>query len=230
MFNRIEITEQVKERLGGINVYGCRLQLSPKEAAADYSDLWEQIHSRWRGKTKAEVASTPLVAVYSQFYASIGLDTKKTPPSVQNMLQRFFIKDELERVPLIHPIVDAVNIAALQHLIPLGVFDADCVNGPLRLTYTKGGEPFQGLGAAEPELLPEGLLVLADDEKTLSRFCYRDSEVQKVTDKTRNICLLGCQVPGVDQEIVEQSLRTAIELLERKYRWEAAEELSSERV
>jgi len=230
MFNRIAITEQVRERLGGINVYGCRLQLSPKDTGADYSDIWGQIHSRWRGKTKAEVASTPLVAAYHEFYAGIGLDTKKTPPSVQNMLQRFFIKDELGRIPLIHPIVDAVNIAALQHLIPLGVFDADCVSGPLHLTFTGGGEPFQGLGAVEPELLPEGLLVLADEEKTLSRFCYRDSEVQKVTDATRNVCLLGCQVPGVEQETVEQSLRTAIELLERNYRWEVAGEPSSERV
>lgn len=98
---------------------------------------------------------------------------------MQNLLQRFFIQDELARLPLIHPAVDAVNLAALEHRIPLGAFDSAAVAGSLRLDFTQGGEPFQGLGEPEAAELPAGVLVLADEEKVLSRFCYRDGEAQR---------------------------------------------------
>ncbi|WP_185897095.1 B3/B4 domain-containing protein [Paenibacillus zeisoli] len=219
MYTQIKMSADVEQNLDGVKVYGLHLQLTPKEdgSNADYKPEWEQIHAAWRGKSKAEVAAVPIMAAYQSFYQQIGLNPKKYPPSVQNLIQRFFIKEELDRLPLIHPIVDAVNVAALQHLIPLGVFDAECVSGDIHLTFTRGGEAFQGLGEAEPEALPEGLLVLADEEKVLSRFCYRDSEVQKVTDATRQVWLLGCQVPGVDESAVKESLSAGLELIGRAY-------------
>ncbi|USB31708.1 phenylalanine--tRNA ligase beta subunit-related protein [Paenibacillus sp. YPG26] len=225
MYTQIKMSPEVAQNLDGVKVYGLQLQLTPKEAGgeADYKAEWEQIHTAWRGKSKSEVAAVPTMAAYQSFYQQIGLNPKKYPPSVQNLIQRFFIKDELERLPLVHPIVDAVNVAALQHLIPLGVFDAECVNGDIHLTFTQGGEEFQGLGASEPEALPEGLLVLADEEKTLSRFCYRDSEVQKVTDATRQVWLLGCQVPGVDEEVVKAALLAAVDFISRAYLCELRE-------
>lgn len=222
MYTLIKMSPEVEQNLDGVKVYGLHLELTPKDAGtkADYKAEWEQIHTAWRGKSKAEVAAVPAMAAYQNFYQQIGLNPKKYPPSVQNLIQRFFIKDELDRLPLIHPIVDAVNVAALQHLIPLGVFDAECVSGDIHLTFTQGGEAFQGLGDSEPEALPEGLLVLADDEKILSRFCYRDSEVQKVTDATQHVWLLGCQVPGVDEVAVQEALSAGLEYMSRAYQCE----------
>ncbi|MNH84216.1 B3/4 domain protein [compost metagenome] len=222
MYTQIKMSPEVEQNLDGVKVYGLHLQLTPKAAdsEADYKAEWEQIHKAWRGKSKAEVAAVPAMAAYQNFYEQIGLNPKKYPPSVQNLIQRFFIKEELDRLPLIHPIVDAVNVAALQHLIPLGVFDAECVSGDIHLTFTQGGEEFQGLGESEPEALPGGLLVLADDEKTLSRFCYRDSEAQKVTDATQHVWLLGCQVPGVDEGAVKEALSAGLEFISRAYQCE----------
>ncbi|MGF7047249.1 DNA/RNA-binding domain of Phe-tRNA-synthetase-like protein [Paenibacillus sp. DS2015] len=222
MYSLITMSPQVEDRLVGVKVYGLHLQLSPieHESKVDFAEEWELIHSTWRGKSKTEVAATPIMAAYQDFYQLIGLNPKKYPPSVQNLIQRFFIKEELDKLPRIHPIVDAVNVAALQHLIPLGVFDAECVSGEIHLTFTQGGEAFQGLGESEPEELPEGLLVLADREKILSRFCYRDGESQKVKDTTQDVWLLGCQVPGVEEKAVKDALTEALELLKRVYRCE----------
>ncbi|MBP2000259.1 DNA/RNA-binding domain of Phe-tRNA-synthetase-like protein [Paenibacillus shirakamiensis] len=219
MYSVITMSPKVEQDLQGVKVFGVHLELTPKklESLVDYQSEWDEIHATWRGKSKAEVAAEAMMAAYQQFYQHIGINPKKYPPSVQNLIQRFFIKEELPRLPLIHPIVDAVNVAALQHLIPLGIFDAECVTGDIHLTITEGGEAFQGLGEAEPEALPEGLLVLSDEVKTLSRFCYRDSEVQKVTDSTHEVWLLGCQVPGVTEEQVIESLNAALSLLKRGY-------------
>lgn len=222
MYYSIKMSPQVEQELDGVSVYGLQLELTPiqPEPNTDFTEEWNQIHSVWKGKSKAEVAAVPVMASYQEFYKKIGIDPKKYPPSVQNLIQRFFIKEELTKLPLIHPIVDAVNVAALQNLIPLGVFDAECVSGDIHLTFTQGGESFQGLGELQPETLPEGLLVLADDEKVLSRFCYRDSEVQKVKDTTRHVWLLGCQVPGVTDQTVKQALEAGLELLKRGYQCE----------
>ncbi|GAB6990755.1 B3/B4 domain-containing protein [Paenibacillus pini] len=222
MYRQIKMSPQVETHLDGVKVYGLHLHLTPvdPDAKLEFKKEWDEIHSKWRGKTKAEVASEPLMAAYQEFYQRIGLNPKKYPPSVQNLIQRFFIKEDLERLPLIHPIVDAVNVAALQHLVPLGVFDAECVIGDIHLTFTQGGEPFQGLGESELEALSEGLLVLADDDKVLSRFCYRDGESQKITPDTHTIWLLGCQVPGVAEDVVKDSLAAGLDYLNRGYRCE----------
>ncbi|QJC51032.1 hypothetical protein HGI30_05280 [Paenibacillus albicereus] len=216
MFTAIHVAEQVRRELGEVEVYGREIGLDERAAAAPPDTAaWNEIHARWRGRSKADVADDPRIRAYSEFYRSIGLDPKKTPPSVQNLLQRFFIKDELARLPLIHPAVDAVNLAALEHRIPLGAFDSGAVVGSLRLDFTQGGEPFQGLGEPEAAELPAGVLVLADGEKVLSRFCYRDGEAQKVTAATRSVWLLGCQVPGIPRAEVEAALDAAAARLER---------------
>ncbi|QGG55167.1 B3/4 domain-containing protein [Paenibacillus sp. B01] len=216
MYPSIHVTDEVRLRLGDVEVYGREVALQDRAASAEPDEAaWAEVHARWRGRSKADVADEPRIRAYSEFYRSIGLDPKKTPPSVQNLLQRFFIKDELARLPLIHPAVDAVNLAALDHLIPLGAFDSGAVAGSLRLDFTRGGEPFQGLGEPEPAELPAGVLVLADSEKVLSRFCYRDGEAQKVTADTRSVWLLGCQVPGIARAEVEAALDAAVARLER---------------
>ncbi|MCR8845903.1 phenylalanine--tRNA ligase beta subunit-related protein [Paenibacillus sp. SC116] len=229
MYSVIPMSERVQQHLNDVKVYGCLLELSPKQDDVlhelNLTEDWHHIHEQWRGMAKSTVGEQPRNAAYQQLYTQIGLNPKKTPPSVQNLLQRFFIKDELDKIPTIHPIVDAVNVAAIQHLIPLGVFDAQAVEGKLRLAFTEGGEPFQGLGESEAVALPADVLVLADDTKVLSRFCYRDGESQKVNANTAIIWLLGCQVPGIEEKDITESLDKAIQILGRGYRIERLDQV-----
>ncbi|MBD8498991.1 B3/4 domain-containing protein [Paenibacillus arenosi] len=231
MYSVIPMSERVQQHLNDVNVYGCLLQLSPKQGDESLErtliEDWHHIHEHWKGMAKSTVSEQPRIAAYQQLYTQIGLNPKKTPPSVQNLLQRFFIKDELDKIPTIHPIVDAVNVAAIQHLIPLGVFDAHAVEGKLRLAFTEGGELFQGLGESEAAALPADVLVLADDAKVLSRFCYRDGESQKVTANTAIIWLLGCQVSGIEEQDIAESLNTAIEILGRAYHIERLDQAAN---
>ncbi|MDA1478061.1 B3/B4 domain-containing protein [Bacillus changyiensis] len=207
MYQTISMSDEVEKKLNEVQVFAVKLDLEPIiTEKLDLKADWEVLHEKWQGKSKSEVAQTERIVAYQDFYQQLGLNTKKTPPSVQNLIQRFLIKEELTRIPVIHPIVDAVNVAAVKHLIPLGVFDAAQVKGDIRLTLSKGGEWFQPIGSQNPEKLDSNMLVLIDDEKVLSLFCYRDSEKQKITEKTRSIWILGCQVPGVSAEVIFQAL------------------------
>lgn len=203
----------VQAQLPGVHVWGVKLSADslreeawPEEIAA--------VHERWSGKTRSEVFSSGVHSAYVTFMKSLGLDVKKHPPSVANLIVRCFTKPEV-RFPRITPVVDAVNIAALQSDISLGAFDASCVDGELLLDFSAGGEAFIGLGASEPVTLVAGQLVLRDAKKVLSLFSVRDSQAQAIRNDTRDLWLLSCQVPGVDKDQALSGLSQAVKNLQR---------------
>jgi DNA/RNA-binding domain of Phe-tRNA-synthetase-like protein len=218
MYQVIPMSQAVEKQLNGVKVLAIRLDLDPKNSNSMYlKNEWVNLHKDWKGKSKLEVSQIEHIAAYQNFYKLIGLNPKKTPPSVQNIIQRFLIKEEIERFPLIHPIVDAVNIAAIKNLIPLGTFDAECVEGEISLTLSIGGEKHRPLGSNSIQELEPDLLVLTDSKKVLSQFCYRDSEEQKITENTRSIWVLGCQVPGISIEDVIKALDESQVLLKQMF-------------
>lgn len=214
----ITIAPQVRSRLEGVSVLGARLSLErASEQAATFWDDWSRLHEIWRGKSRKEVEHHPRVQAYRSFYSRLGLDPDRNPPSVQVLVQRFLRGEVLSKVPSIHPIVDAINTAAVETMVPLGVFDAISITGDIVIDLSQGGEYFQPIGAKEAIRLQPGLVVLRDDEKALSQFCNRDSEAQKVTEWTQTVWLLGCQVPGITTEEVAEALSKAMDYLGRHY-------------
>jgi DNA/RNA-binding domain of Phe-tRNA-synthetase-like protein len=157
-----------------------------------------------------------MISAYNAFFAQLGINVKKKPPSIQNIIQRFLIKQTDKPFPKINPLVDAVNIAAVSHLIPLGIFDAACVEGTLQLALSNGGEDFLGIGAESAVTLEQGKLVLVDNVKVLSEFSIRDSQAQMITDKTQEMWLLGCMVPGVEAGSVKNAMDYALTLIQSK--------------
>jgi len=217
-YKEVAIGPLASTRLNGVSVLGTQLSLKvqPKSAVGTWAD-WERLHQVWKGKSRKDVERDPRVQAYRTFYTQMGLDPSRTPPSVQGLVQRFLRDEVLTKIPVIHPIVDAVNLAAVESMVPLGVFDASRVKGEIALDLTKGGESFHPLGGSEVVSLEPGWIVLRDDEKVLSQFCHRDSDAQKITTNTTSVWLLGCQVPGVSAFEVLDALARAIELLNRDY-------------
>lgn len=219
MFQVVRMTESVRASLPGVQVFEFRGQArrKPGSPAVDFAPEWERLHQRWQGKSKKDVEEFPPHAAYAALYRLIGFDPKKNPPSVQNLIQRFLARPSLDRFPVINPMVDSVNVAAVDSGIPLGVFDDRHVRGDLFLAFTAGGEMFQPLGTPQPQPLPAGVLVLRDDENVLSQFCYRDGDTQKVTPTTAGFRLLGCQAPEITADAVKSALELALLILARHF-------------
>ena len=214
----IPIAPQIRSRLEGVCVLGARLSLQRIPGQnADFWNDWSRLHQTWKGKSRKAVENDWHVKAYRSFYSSMGLDSDHNPPSVQVLVQRFLREDILSKVPLIHPIVDAVNVAAVETMVPLGVFDAGSISGNIMIDVCRDGEYFHAIGSKSAIQLKAGLIVLRDNDKVLSQFCSRDSEAQKVTEFTQEIWLLGCQVPGITVEEVAQALSKAIEYIGRHY-------------
>jgi len=214
----VSIAPQLRLQLEGVCVLGMRLSLQriPGQNANFWTD-WSRLHQGWRGKSRKAIEQDSHVQAYRSFYSSMDLNPDHNPPSVQILVQRFLREDVLSKVPSIHPIVDAVNVAAVETMVPLGVFDAGSISGDIVIDLSRDGEYFHAIGGKSAIQLEEGLIVLRDNNRVLSQFCSRDSEAQKITEFTQEIWLLGCQVPGIAKEEVAQALSRAVEYLRRCY-------------
>lgn len=152
-----------------------------------------------------------LIKAFQKFYKDLGLGAKAGYPAVENLYRRF-IKDNY--IPRINNVVDASNKISVQTLIPGGVFDADQIKGDMYLRFSRAGEVYRPLGGGT-EALTEGIAVIADEEKILNLFPYRDSIYPKITSKTKNVAVLADKVEEVEIEDTKKAAEEISKLLEQ---------------
>ena len=73
-------------------------------------------------------------------------------PAVESLLVRGILK---HRFPTVNSVVDVANLVSIKHLVPIGLFDLDKINGNLELTLAVSGDQFIPIGKDKPvKLLP----------------------------------------------------------------------------
>ncbi|MEM0202972.1 MAG: phenylalanine--tRNA ligase beta subunit-related protein [Archaeoglobaceae archaeon] len=171
--------------------------------------LFKEVIEKLREKYSVDkLKDDPVVRAFRDFYWRIGIDPTKQRPSSEALLRRG-LKGS---VPRINNVVDAGNIASMETLIPIGLYDIDKIKGDLELRYAKKGEIFTPIGGKD-ETLDENQIVLADEEKVLHVYPYRDSRLTMVSDTTKNVLVVACGVPGVEKDRVRLACEKAKEYI-----------------
>lgn len=85
--------------------------------------------------------------------------------------------------------VDASNLANLELGQPTHAFDADTIDGTLRIRLSAAGERCLPLFAEQAVELPEGTMVIADDRKILAVAGVIGCQESRTTEATRRILL-----------------------------------------
>ncbi len=169
-------------------------------------ELIERVAEKLRDEIKLEdLKNHPVARAYRDFYWRIGIDPTKRRPSGEALVRRALKGG----IPSINNVVDAGNIASMETLIPIGLYDIDRIKGDLKLRFASDNEQFLPIGGKE-ERLKENQIVLADDEKVLHVFPYRDSRETMITEKTRNVLVVACGVPNVEDVLVMEACRKAV--------------------
>ena len=179
------------------------------------SDSLEKLKMKIIDEVKKEYAledlkDTPLIRSYRDFYWRIGIDPTKIRPSSEALIRRIL---QGKNIPNINTCVDAYNLVSIKTNIAIGVFDRDRLIGNLILRSADEGEKFIGIGMDELKQLKGNEIVVADDEKIIAIYPYRDSDETKVTLKTKNIVILICGVPGIEINILNDARGKAIEYI-----------------
>jgi len=173
------------------------------------SEIIKRVRMRWN---LDELRRHPIIRAYRDFFWRLGLDPTKTRPAAEALLRRVLHGRDL---PRINTAVDAYNIASFETLIALAAFDGDRVVGEPYMREAEAGEEFLGIGMGRPRILKGGEPVIADDEKLLALYPYRDADSSKVTLQTTEILLLVCGVPGIDFETLRKAGEVAVEYITR---------------
>jgi DNA/RNA-binding domain of Phe-tRNA-synthetase-like protein len=158
------------------------------------------------------VKDHPTFRAYRDFFWSIKIDPTKIRPAAEALIRRILAGKTL---PCINTLVDAYNLASIKSRIALATFDADRLEGDLLMRFAEEGEQFCGIGMGKPLILKGGEIVVSDKEKLVAIYPYRDADNTKVTEKTENVTVVVCGVPGIPKRDLENASQVAVEYIKR---------------
>ena len=170
--------------------------------------LKQSMITKMRQNYKVEMLKEdPTVRAYRDLYWSLGIDPTKTRPSGEALLRRVLHGND---VPSILNVVDAYNLASLETIIPLSGFDHDLVSPPLEIRFSNEQDEFKGIGMDKSARFSEKVLLVTDKKQILCVYPYRDADTTKITDKTRNVLIVGYGAPNISQSRLAEAVEKAL--------------------
>jgi len=166
----------------------------------------ETVHARLAATWKED----PRVAAWLGAFRRLGVNPNNRPPANAALVKRVAKGASL---PLVNPVVALMNVTSLENLVPCGGDDLAAVSGDLLLRPARGGERYRPLGRPEQLDPPdEGELILVDsaDEVLCRLWCWRNSDITKITEQATevalNLDLMGPAVPPADGDAMTERL------------------------
>ena len=210
----LKIDSKLKTRFPDLNVLthhikGVHVQKRDNELENFKVEVMRQIRDDY---SLDSVKDHPTFRAYRDFFWSIKIDPTKIRPAAEALIRRIIAGKTL---PRINTLVDAYNLASIKSRIALATFDADKLEGDLLMRFAEEGERFYGIGMEKPLILKGGEIVVSDEEKLVAIYPYRDADNTKVTEKTENVTIVVCGVPGIPKRDLENASQVAVEYINR---------------
>ena len=210
----LKIDSKLKTRFPDLNVLthhikGVHVQKRDNELENFKVEVMSQIKEEYDLDT---VKDQPTFRAYRDFFWSIKIDPTKIRPAAEALIRRIIAGKTL---PRINTLVDAYNLASIKSRIALATFDADKLEGDLLMRFAEEGERFYGIGMKKPLILKGGEIVVSDEKKLVAIYPYRDADNTKVTEKTENVTIVVCGVPGIPKRDLENASQVAVEYINR---------------
>ncbi len=192
-----------------LHINGVQIQRRGPELEKFKVTVIEQVRNEYDLDT---VKDHPTFRAYRDFFWSIKIDPTKIRPAAEALIRRILAGKTL---PCINTLVDAYNLASIKSRIALATFDADRLEGDHLMRFAEDGEQFYGIGMEKPLILKGGEIVVSDEKKLVAIYPYRDADNTKVTEKTKNIMMVVCGVPGIPKQELENASHVALEYVTR---------------
>ncbi len=206
----LEIDPTLKSRFPNLRILvshieGVTVERSGNEFEKFRDDFFQNIKKKY---TIESLKDIPIFRAYRDFFWKIGIDPTKIRPAAEALIRRVLAD---KPIPKINNVVDAYNLASIETEIALAAFDEDMLKGELLMRSARNGERFLGIGMDRSIELKGGEIIVSDEEKLIAIYPHRDSEKTKVANRTGNVLILVCGVPGIDGKSLENARKTALE-------------------
>jgi DNA/RNA-binding domain of Phe-tRNA-synthetase-like protein len=210
---RLSIAELVERfpdfRVAAVIAEG--LAIGERDAAldAEIRQAEARARTRWAG---VELSQIPGVAAWRSAYRAFGIKKTSYRSSVERLYKRVLAGASLPRV---NALVDLYNMVSLDQGLCLGCDDLDKTEGDLAFRYSRDGDSFIDMGAAEgedPQDPPKpGEVVYADARHVLCRrWNWRQDARTAVTPQTRRVVLTAQSNGWGDVEAAGARLAEAV--------------------
>lgn len=161
----------------------CKVKNSPHNAG-----LWQEIAAfctQFAATHTIEgINKRPAIYATREAYKKLGKDPNRYRPSAEALCRRILKGQSLYRI---NTLVDLINLVSLKTGYSIGGFDADKIEGDLRLGVGKADEQFEAIGRGILNI--EGLPLYRDAVGGIGT-PTSDEERTKITADTSNLLLI----------------------------------------
>lgn len=172
--------------LGVVRAEGVAVRAEAPDVWAEIDHVASGLRARYEGKAPAAI---PELQPARELYRRTGEDPTKLRPSSEALLRRILRGEALYRI---NSLVDTCNLCSLEFLLPIGLYDADCISGPALARLGVQGEGYDSLGKGFYAVA--GRLALFDARGPFGS-PTNDSRRTAITEDTRR-CLMVVFGPG----------------------------------
>ncbi len=125
------------------------------------------------------------VACFRNAFRELGINPNKFMCSIEALLSRI---SKGNAMPSINSAVDLGNSVSLKYKLPIGAHDIDTTNGELSIRYATEIDSFIPFGSQNSESADKDEIVyVSGNEIRTRRWIWRQSEIGKITEHTKNI-------------------------------------------
>lgn len=152
------------------------------------AELWyeiEQFSNEFRKNVKiSEINKLPNIVETREVYKKLGKEPNRYRPAGEALLRRIAKGVDLYRIDTL---VDLINLLSMKFGYSIGGFDADSIQGNLRLGVGRNEEPFEAIGRGQLNI--ENMPVYRDSVGGVGT-PSSDEERTKITSSTSRLLIL----------------------------------------
>jgi len=187
-------------RVGVIQASPVRVGPAGPDLQAAMEELASSLASRHAGRAPGEIQG---LRSARDLYHEFGVDPTRTRPSSEALLRRVLSGNPL---PRILNAVDFCNLCSLRFLLPIGLYDANKIRGPVVLRQGESEESYPGIRKEAVHLRER--LVLADDGGAFGN-PTSDSLRTSVTQETARLFMVVFAPASFPRDTMESNVEFA---------------------
>jgi DNA/RNA-binding domain of Phe-tRNA-synthetase-like protein len=193
------VAPHLSDEFPGLGIAWIEVEGHPGRSPEPVRRRLRELSDRFYGSHAVHLRERPIPWAYRVFYRQIGLDPDHTRTPVEQLaLDRLQVGAfKSAGMP-----ADALTLATVETGIALRAFDADRLEGELRVRDSAAGETLPG----RPGELAAGTLVIADERRPVGLLFGATAEGREVGKGTRRIAVVATQVGGIPQIAVDEAL------------------------
>lgn len=202
---KLTIDPQINETLGNfkigvIHYNNITVSDSPQMLKGRLQLFQEQLYFELDDK---EITDFPGLLEWQLVWKALGADPSRYRPSAEALFRRVKKQNYLSAI---NSAVDMNSFLSLQYEIPLGLYDADQLQGDVEIMVGTSTDRYEGLNNRMNTLT--GILVSKDQQGAFGS-PYVDSKRTAVTEQTKNALHLFYLRPSMEKDTALQLLTAA---------------------